>query len=448
MEKRKPGQFRDMEIKNLKPEQKEYWRREGQGFSIRVLPSGEKLWYYIYTFEGRKRFMRLGEGNYPDVSIATAREAFEAAKKRVSNGFDPLAEKEQAALERKQTPTVDDFIKEYIDGYAKKKLKRWQDVERALLVEVAPRWGKRKITDITRRDIILLRDEIAERAPVMSNRVLAYVSGMFTYAVDTDALNVSPYANIKRAAKESPKERKLELAEIKQLWRALDGEAVLMSSETRNILKLILLTAQRPGEVAGMHTKEIDGHWWTIPGSRTKNGNTHRVYLTDTALALVGDTKGRGYIFESEIKSKDGIMVKSSITVNALSFAIRRNIKGQSVRADKVKRRQGEKYKRGPYSSKPLPKDPNRLGVEFFTPHDLRRSAATLMAKGGVLFEIRERVLNHTMGKMDAAYNQHDFDEEKQMALKVIESKIVSALSGAEGKIIDIQQGRMKAANA
>jgi len=163
---------------------------------------------------------------------------------------------------------------------------------------------------------------------------------------------------------------------------------------------------------------------------------------------LIGDTEGRGYIFETDKAEVDGIAAKGSITVNALSFAIRRNIKGQSVRTDKVKRRQGEKYKRGPYNSKPLPEDPNRLGLEFFTPHDLRHTAATLMAKESVQFETRERVLNHTMGKMDETYNQHDFDDEKQMALIVIEKKIISALSGTEGKVIDIQQGRMKAANA
>jgi len=440
MEKRKPGQFRDMEIKNLKPEEKEYWRREGQGFSIRVLPSGEKLWYYIYTFEGKKRQMRLGEGNYPDVSIATAREAFEAAKKRVSNGFDPLAEKERAALERKQTPTVADFVGEYIDD-CKTRMKTWKDVERALKVEIVPRWGKRKITDITDRDIILVRDEIKARgAVVMANRVLTYISMMFAYAADQRTIKSNPYSHIKKAKKEKAKERYLSADEIKQLWIALASDKVLMSHETKKILKLILLTAQRPGEVAGMHSKELDGSWWTIPGSRTKNGNTHRVYLTDTALDIIGDVEG--YIFPAG-RGKEG-----GISVNALSFAIRRNIKGQSVRTDKVKRRKGEAYKRGAYSSKPLPENPNRIEVDFFTPHDLRRTAATIMASEKVPYEVREKVLNHTLSKMDGTYNQHDFNDDKIMAMEVIERKVVSAISGIKSKVIGIQQGRMKTANA
>jgi integrase len=433
--------FTDKTIKNLKPEEKKYIRGEGNGFSIRVMPSGVKTWLYAYSFDGKRREMNLG--NYPDVSLETARGKFEDAKKKIKNGIDPMAEKEQAALERKQTPTVADFIeKEYIEKYAKKKIKRWQEVERALTVEVISRWGKRKITDITRRDIILLRDEIAVRAPVMANRVLAYVSGMFTYAIDQDALKVSPYTNIKRATKEAPKERALSLDEIKQLWNALDGEGVLMSDETRKAIKLILLTAQRPGEVIGMHSGEIDGHWWTIPGNRTKNGKTHRVYLTDTALSVIGNTEGRGYMFPAG-RGKEG-----SMTVNALTFALRRNIKGHSTtKRDKVKRRNGEAYKRGPYKTdKPLPENPNRIGVEIFGAHDLRRTSATLMAAEKVPYETRERVLNHTMGKLDGIYNQHDFDDEKQMAMETLERKINSIITGTESKVISIQQGKKKAA--
>lgn len=435
--------FTDMYIKKLKPADKEYWRREGQGFAIRVLPTGVKCWYYIYTFEGRKRYMPLGEGNYPDVSLADARGYFDDAKKKVKNGIDPLEEKKRAALERKQTPLVADFIDEYIKS-AKKKLKRWQDVERALNVEVRPRWGKRKITDITRRDITTLRNEIEDRgAPIMANRCLAYVSGMFAFAVEESVIQESPYTNIKRAKKEEPKDRALSVDEIKQLWTALDGDTLMMSTEIKTALKLILLTAQRPGEVIGMHSSELGGHWWTIPKERAKNGKAHRVYLSKTALSLIGDTKGKGYIFPSvSSKVSKATGKEGCITVNALSFAIRRNIKGQAVRTDKVKRRKGEGYKRGPYNSKALPENSNRIGIESFTPHDLRRTAATLMAAEKVPYEVRERVLNHTMGKLDATYNAHDFDDEKQMAMQTIERKINSIITGKQSDNVILLQRR------
>jgi integrase len=273
---------------------------------------------------------------------------------------------------------------------------------------------------------------------------------MFTYAVDQDVIKLSPYANIKRATKEAPKERSLSPDEIKLLWSALEGDKLLMSAETRNVLKLILLTAQRPGEVVGMHTREIDGHWWTIPGARTKNSKTHRVYLTDTVLDSIGSQKvideetgkekDRGFIFPAA-RGKEG-----SLSVNALSFAIRRNIKGQSVRTDKVKKRKGAAYTRGPYkTNKPLPDDPNRIGVDLFTPHDLRRTAATFMAAEKVPYETRERVLNHTMGKLDDTYNQHDFDDEKQMAMEALERRIKTILGEVRGNVVSIEAARAKA---
>ena len=70
-----------------------------------------------------------------------------------------------------------------------------------------------------------------------------------------------------------------------------------MSTDIRRALKLILVTGQRPGEVAGMYYGEIKGDWWTIPAARTKNHREHQVFLTPTARELIGEKKG--YIFPS-----------------------------------------------------------------------------------------------------------------------------------------------------
>jgi integrase len=87
--------------------------------------------------------------------------------------------------------------------------------------------------------------------------------------------------------------------------------------EVRRALKLVLVTAQRPGEVIGMHGSEIDGRWWTVPTGRAKNKKAHRVYLTDLALELIGDTAGEGYVFPSPRKATG-----QHISRHALSRAI------------------------------------------------------------------------------------------------------------------------------
>jgi hypothetical protein len=84
---------------------------------------------------------------YPDVTLADAREAFDIAKVKVKNGLDPLEEKNQAELERKQTPFVADFVAEYIENHAKKHNKGWKEIERALKPSIAIRGYIRGYTE-------------------------------------------------------------------------------------------------------------------------------------------------------------------------------------------------------------------------------------------------------------------------------------------------------------
>lgn len=423
MEKRKPVQFTDKYIKSLKPEAKEYWIREGQGFSIRVLPSGEKLWYYIYTFEVRKRFMKLGAGNYPDVSLASARELFDKAKVKVKNGLDPLEEKEQATEARRNAFTVDDLIKEYINKHAKPTKKLWKDDERLLNKEVSPFWGKRKAEDIKKRDAVLLLEAIVERGtPAMSNQTLKITRKMFNFGIERDILQTTPFLGVKALALNVRRERKLNESEIKALWTSLDS--AFISDEIKRALKLVLITAQRPGEVSGMHRKEIDGRWWTIPAERAKNKKAHRVYLTDTALDLIGsltvtdkktgEEKDKGFIFPTPHLSKE-----RPIDSHALPVAVRRNLVWP------VTDKKGNQL----FDKKGNPVTENKLEIDKFTPHDLRRTAATLLGSMGYSDELIHVVLNHRKDVLAEIYNRHDYDKEKQAALEALERKVNSIVS-------------------
>lgn len=252
---------------------------------------------------------------------------------------------------------------------------------------------------------------------------------MFNFAIEDGLLESSPCSMIKRPSKETARDRALSNDEIRVLWSNIDKRDIIMTANIKKAIKLILVTGQRPGEVIGMHSKEIKDRWWTIPRERTKTDRAHRVYLTDLALDLIGNIKGRGYIFPSplntdnltekkkknkaQVNTADEKKIDTHIGEKALTCALRRNIKGQAYR-HKIKQK----------ALKALPENPNRLGVEHFTPHDLRRTATTLMAQCGVIHEHRERVASHSMGKMDKTYNQHDFDIEKQKALETLSKKI------------------------
>jgi len=407
--------FTDKFLKSLKPESSKYYRREGGGFTLRVMPSGVKTWLFIYSFDGKRREMNLG--SYPDVSLATAREKHAAARKLLNNGIDPGAVKREAKIERERTPFVADFVQEYINRYAKEHNRSWREIERALDASIVPAWGNRKITDIRRRDLVVILDRIVDRgAPIMANRVLAYTRKLFSYAVKRDVLEVNPFLGMDRPAKEKARERTLSSQEIKTFWENL--EKTTMGESVQRALKLILVTAQRPGEVIGMHRREIEGNWWNIPAERSKNGQAHRVFLTPLALELIGDEEG--YIFESPTypgnDAAGNPLPPKPYQTRTMTSGIKANL---------------------PHTPESTVED--RLGIAHFTPHDLRRTAATGMAEIGIPGDILDRVQNHISREKQGVghvYNRYSYDREKQQALEAWERKMTSILTGKQGNVV------------
>jgi len=414
--------FTDTMIRNLKSDKKMYLR-EADGFTIRVMPSGAKTWLFVYTFDGRRKEMNLG--SYPDVSLADARGKHADAKKLLKNGKDPAAIEAEAKEERRKSPMVADLCSEYIEKHAKRFKKSWRQDEELLKRDVLPSWGKRKAEDVRKRDVTLLLESIVERgSPSMSNRVFSVIRKMFNFAVERDILTFSPCLGVKALAPIRSCERTLSETEIRTLWESLDNAA--MSDEVRRALKLILVTAQRPGEIAGIHSDEIDGRWWTIPAERAKNAQPHRVYLTDLAIELIGNHEAtventdeeqrRGYFFASP--KGEG----KHINPHAMAVAVRSNT---------ICEKKGKKL---------VKSNVNRLGVEQFTPHDLRRTAATFIAGMGFMDEIIDAVLNHVKKGVIKIYNRHDYDREKQQALEAWERKLISITSGAKSKVIALRR--------
>lgn len=437
----------DLVIRKLMPGDRQYYcmaiNPAEKGFGVLVYPTGGKTFIFRYQLDGSRKLLALGE--YSAMTLKDARDEYLKAKVQITDlrkgradGVDPVLEikmkaerRVEATAERQRHISVAKLITEYIEKHAMKKKRSWQKDQAILNRDILPLWGDRKAKDVTRRDIGIMTDGIISRgSPIMANLCFAITRKMFNYAVEKDILQSNPCTGLKLPSERNQRTRTLSEIEIRTLFASLDNADLNMSVDTRTALKLILYTAQRPGEVVGMRAKEIDGHWWTLPPERTKNKRTHRVYLTDTALELIGDTTGKDHIFKSPHHDK-----LCSLGDTALAGAVHRNlnypmtdVKGRPL-----------------YTKDGKPATENRLGIEeHFTPHDMRRSAATLLAKCKVRFEHRERVLNHTMGILDGVYNQHDFDDEKQLAMETLERKIASILSGTtSAKVIQISREAM-----
>jgi integrase len=389
--------FTDTKIRSLLPAEKKYYLRAANGFSIRVLPSGAKTWLFIYTQEGKRKEMNLG--HYPSVTLEEARRRYRDAFTVFENGKDPAAIERVMAEERRKAPLVEDLVREYIEKHAKRFKRSWAKDEAILNRDIVPAWGKRKAEDIAKRDVILLLEKIIERgSPGMANNCFQIVRKMFNFAVERDILPHTPCVGVKLPSPRIARDRVLSEEEIKNLWESLDKAN--LAEETRKAIKLVLITAQRPGEVAGMHVSEIDGRWWTIPAERAKNGKAHRVYLTDLALELIGNIEGKDFVFPCPHKSK-----QQPLGGNAMVVAIRRNLA--------------------------------TLKTEYFTPHDLRRTAATFLAEMGTMDEVIDAILNHAKMGVIRVYNQYRYDREKQQALESWERKLKTIITGRNaGKVV------------
>lgn len=391
-------QFTDRTIRSLQSTGKEYWRRGGEGFAVRVSATGSKRFYFIYTVEGRKRFMPLGVGEYPVVTLAMAYKLFAEARAAVAAGGDPLGQAQSASRVSRETPTVSKLVEMFIEETGK-------DTDKArrygyALAHLVKAYGKLKATALTDDDVeTLVKRMVREGKPSAARKVYATTRVMFKRMKKrVGGHNPCLLVDTKEVVpKDIKRQRCLSEDEIRALWGGLDQAP--MGELVRLALKLILVTAQRPGEVVGIHTREIDGDWWNIPVERTKSRRAHRVFLSPLAKDLIAkavdfirfdrdlpDEPYVGYIFPTPHLSKD-----AAITRHSLSKALER------TRIE---------------------------GLEPFRPHDLRRTATTLMAKAGVISEYRERVLNHALDTLDGTYNVHDYDREKQTALGALGRKI------------------------
>jgi integrase len=343
------------------------------GFGLRVSAGGHRSWFLFYRFGGRQRRHTIGTlAAVPRVE--EARERAREVLRDVARGLDPAAE----AVAKPAALTLAELGATFIERHAKPRNRTWRGTARLLERHVYPAWGERPATDIAKRDVRALLDQVAAKHPVGVNRVLAAIRKLFNWAVEQDLLPTAPTAGVKAPAKETARERVLTDAELAAVWRAADA----LGPAARAFVRLLILTGQRRDEVAGLRWADVDldaagGAVWTLPREATKADRTHEVPLSAAAVAILAGLPREG---EYVLSTTGG----------------RRPISGYS----KVKARLDE-----------------LAGVTGWRFHDLRRTAGTGLARLGVAVATISRVLNHTEGGVTKIYNRYGYLDEKRAAL-------------------------------
>lgn len=378
----------DRLLKNLKPADDRYEVADSGGLSVRVTPNGNIAFQYRFRIDGKQH--RMDFGAYPDISLAEARELHRLARNKVTLGKNPIEEKRAHEITEKRSITVTELVHEFMtkEICGRLKRKRPEYAESILTNNVIPSIGKKKVKDISRRDVIEILEKIVERgSPVMANRTGSITKQMFTFAQTRGWIDINPCVNITKSSiggREAPREVYLK---YKQIWNFWNGLSKANFSESLKLaLKILLTTGQRRGEV-------IRGEWchvdfdkgrWTIPASLSKNGKEHIVQLTPLSLSLFTQLKelasGSRYLVPSPLSDED-----VPISERAINRAVTR--------------------------SKDL------FDIETLTPHILRHTFSTNLSGLGVAPHIIEKLLNHQLGGMLAVYNHHPYYKERKEAL-------------------------------
>jgi integrase len=396
------------------------------GFGVRVTAGGTKSFVLFHRVDGRKYLETLGrwDANARGGTL-TVRDAIVRADKLakdMKNGRreDPRPERTRRLEEgdRPAGETVSGLLDKFVERYVKKeaKLRSADQIEDTLDRLVKPKIGKIGIYALRRSDVVTMLDEIAdESGPVMADRTLAYTRKAFNWHATRDD-NFQPPI-VKGMARTKPNERKgkrvLADDEIRDLWAGL--ATIEDPACYPNFVKSLLLTATRRNESADMHSTELDGDLWTIPGARYKTKLDHVIPLTMAARALIGKKPAK-------VKKNAWFIFSTTEGEKAFSGFSKAKTELDKAIAD-IRAKAGRE---------PMPN---------WTLHDLRRTARSLMSRAKVPTDHAERALGHVMGGVRETYDRHEYLDEKRAAFEAL-AALVSRILNPTAKVKELASRR------
>jgi integrase len=255
------------------------------------------------------------------------------------------------------------------------------------------------IAAVSQRDVAALLGHLAkESGDITSNRVRASLSAFLGWIIREGIRlpegNVASYTNKRE---EKSRDRVLSDAELKTIWQACPD------NDYGAVLKLLMLTGQRAGEIAALRWNEIHDDQIVLSAGRTKNNRAHVVPLSEPAKAILAvfDARGRSCVFGRD----------------------NRGFCGWSTAREGIDARIAA-------AGADLP---------HWTPHDMRRTVATRMAELGVQPHVIEAVLNHVSGHKGGVagiYNRATYDREKRDALNLWVAHLTAVIEGAPSKVV------------
>lgn len=344
------------------------------GFGVRVSTNGKKTWFAVGRCRGKQ--IRHTIGSYPTISLKEAREAARLVLKDLQLGdYGPTRE---APPQLKLTFGA--AVNQFIALYAKPKNRSWKAT--AATLRKFSCFDEKPIDEITRQDVVRILDQIAAAGmPIAANRALSAIKKLFAWSFDRGSVPSHPLIGLRKPGIERSRDRVLTENELRAFWAATEE----LNYPFGAAFRLMLLTGQRRGEVTCMRWSQLDlvEGIWKIPASVAKNGRAHAVPLSSQVVAIISGLprfSGSDFVFTTT----------GSSPISGFGRTKRR--------LDDV------------------------MLANDWRLHDLRRTAASGMARLGVQPHVIEKVLNHVSGEISgvaAVYNRHGYEAEKRTALSL-----------------------------
>jgi integrase len=351
------------------------------GFGLRLRDGGYRG--LIFQYKTGNKHRRIAMGSVGAIDLAKAREDAKDYYARVRLGQDPAGDLRDAKVKREETFSA--AAKLFL-GKQRLRLRprTYVDVERHISVLAKP-LHEMELAKIERRHIAAqLAETEQERGLITANRLRASLSKMFAWAIGEGLAETNPVSGTNRN-EENSRDRVLSPAELRAIWLALPA------NDYAPVVKLLMLTGQRAGEISDLRRSEITDDEIRLSGERTKNHRPHTVPLAPAAQAIL------------EVQP---IRAKPDGSLRDLAFGIGEGgFSGWSKAKEQLDKRIAE------MQGAPIP--PWRI-------HDLRRSFATHAAGMGIQPHIIEAVLNHVSGSkagVAGVYNRATYEPEKRAAL-------------------------------
>jgi integrase len=393
------------------------------GLVLRITSNGARSFAYRFRHPHNRKTLRATIGPYPATTLEAARKRAKEMAAQVADGTNPI---DARKAERDAAPTrnfqvlADRYLKEHAERH--KRPRSAEEDRRNLAVHVLPQWSKRDFRAIRRADVVQVIESIVSAGKhAAGNRVHSLISKIFSFAIDADLLEANPAARLRKRGVEKVGRRVLDDTEIKTFWRGIVLPPV--SRQVGLALRLALLTAARASEIAGARKAEFQNlnkteqAAWLVPGERAKNRRDHLIPLAPLAVETVkraielsGDSE---FLFPTRL-GRGGPIDRHTLTVAMVRFG---------------------KYLEGPAAK--------TWQQEIPTPHDLRRTCNSRLAKLAVPKEIRDRALNHITSLRDPEskhYNLYEFQAEKRQALAGWATEIQGIIEPAD--IVPMRAGK------